>query len=108
MHGGGLLDNRTAAEVTLHNVDGLLRELEGKMNLHFRSVMGHVYSGAVSWNRNLPTSESWTLNRRWSRMLSKHRSRYLRRTERVRWRTRTHSQWNMLTPWFRNDRIMLR
>jgi len=29
---GDRLDNRTDAEVTLHNVDGLLRELEQKLD----------------------------------------------------------------------------
>ena len=46
---GDRLDNRTDAEVTLHNVDGLLRELEEKMGKKKRSTKRTMASIDMAW-----------------------------------------------------------
>jgi hypothetical protein len=68
------------------------------MNFFVRVAVGGMHgTGASSWTHNLPISESWRLNRRWSRMLlSKHYSRWQTRTRRSTWNDRRDSRWNML------------
>ena len=71
------------------------------------AVDGTHGHGSSSWARHMPLSESWTLNRRWSRMLlSKHRSKWRTRPGRSSWSGHRSSRyaltgrgWTGRMPW---------